>query len=601
MSSQSRKLVLLTGLVVILVVMFSFVMKNASHSEYNVNVDHIRELQTLERQWSIEAIKTQFIVDSDFDMANAYLTKVRLIQQKLLGSELTSPDMDEEITNQLYAFLSNVEVKEEAIERFKSNLAIVRNSLKYFPIALDLVLERANLTSDKELEYKAKTIDRDLQSYFASPDITVKDRMLSVMDTMSELDTDGSNFISHTKVLLDKKAPTDQLLKLISGNQVTFEGNSLLNTYGQYDMNRRSGASLYNLVPYIGAIILFLLLMFGTTSSNYQPVGSQRIQPDTSKILRDLDSMDDDDLDVKSDNDSNNSTSEFESQQEVVSDFEQDPVAEIDAMSKSESGDISGGISADTDDSLVELVSVFAPLREKYSTIAVPPDIYKDDTARYGGKMNIESFESLFPDMSGSIQQVAENYDFDSLRENTDFAALSGKSVDALIDNLNVLSNDDWPNMTGFDLNTCVNEVIEYYQQNIDSNVFVGKELSFTGQFIGMQSDIKLLMRNIILNAIQSLPSAELAVGQSRKILIQLKEIREHASIVVLNSSLGTSPFDQDKIFSPFYTTRASSDSLGLGLTASLKIAIEHEGSITCRKISGKGTAFQILLPIKQA
>jgi PAS domain S-box-containing protein len=68
-----------------------------------------------------------------------------------------------------------------------------------------------------------------------------------------------------------------------------------------------------------------------------------------------------------------------------------------------------------------------------------------------------------------------------------------------------------------------------------------------------------------------------------------------HVKVEIEDTGKGISSSEADKVFNPFFTTKASGTGLGLALTH--KIVEDHRGSITFRSVPGTGTTFRVLLP----
>ena len=72
-----------------------------------------------------------------------------------------------------------------------------------------------------------------------------------------------------------------------------------------------------------------------------------------------------------------------------------------------------------------------------------------------------------------------------------------------------------------------------------------------------------------------------------------------HVKVEIEDTGKGISSSEADKVFNPFFTTKASGTGLGLALTH--KIVEDHRGSITFRSVLGTGTTFRVILPVALA
>ena len=105
---------------------------------------------------------------------------------------------------------------------------------------------------------------------------------------------------------------------------------------------------------------------------------------------------------------------------------------------------------------------------------------------------------------------------------------------------------------------------------------------------------IKQVMVNLMLNGVDAL---EHAVRKTLEVRAQALP-GGCASITVRDTGHGIPPDKLDRIFDPFYTTKAPERGTGLGLSVCLGIVRQHGGEISVTSVQGEGTEFTVLLPL---
>jgi two-component system nitrogen regulation sensor histidine kinase GlnL len=115
---------------------------------------------------------------------------------------------------------------------------------------------------------------------------------------------------------------------------------------------------------------------------------------------------------------------------------------------------------------------------------------------------------------------------------------------------------------------------------------------------------LKQVFFNLIKNAVDASPEGKnirlvTRVGSDYSLKTARRRGGNMAILVeIVDSGPGIPESDQNKLFTPFYTTKKKGS--GLGLPISLKIVEDHGGKIRIMSDKIKGTAVQVLLPVRQ-
>ncbi len=87
---------------------------------------------------------------------------------------------------------------------------------------------------------------------------------------------------------------------------------------------------------------------------------------------------------------------------------------------------------------------------------------------------------------------------------------------------------------------------------------------------------------------------------QSKERILMIQSMVEGDEVVVRVSDTGTGmrPEVQERVFESFFTTKSSAKGNGLGMSIIQNIIEQHKGQIRFNSELGRGTTFEIYLPV---
>jgi len=120
-------------------------------------------------------------------------------------------------------------------------------------------------------------------------------------------------------------------------------------------------------------------------------------------------------------------------------------------------------------------------------------------------------------------------------------------------------------------------------------------ELFLTEPLPDIDADPDLLHRafqNLVLNALDAMPAGG-------TLTLRTSEQNGNVRIEVADTGKGLTPEECSRLFTPYYTTKLQGTGLGLAIVQS--VVSDHHGTISVTSDEGRGTAFRIDLPQRQA
>jgi two-component system NtrC family sensor kinase len=165
-----------------------------------------------------------------------------------------------------------------------------------------------------------------------------------------------------------------------------------------------------------------------------------------------------------------------------------------------------------------------------------------------------------------------------------------------IIKKLMIFSRQMPQQIVSVNLNTIISDILYFIEVRFQSKEIKIRE-RLDPNLPNIQADavqMSQVLVNLITNAIHALPSGG-------EIIISTKQKGKSVLLLVKDNGIGMSGAIQKKIFKPFFTTKEVGQGTGLGLSVVQGIIESHKGKIAVTSTSGKGSQFQITIPIKQS
>ena len=176
--------------------------------------------------------------------------------------------------------------------------------------------------------------------------------------------------------------------------------------------------------------------------------------------------------------------------------------------------------------------------------------------------------------------------------------------MDRIISSILLFAKSPEPSRQKCDINDLLNELLEFSTNVVvPENIQIIRDLALGKPLVRGDSDLlKQVFLNFIRNAIQAMPDGgELRITSREDYLnFQGSKIRKQfnkiVTIIVSDTGVGISTQNLQKIFSPFFTTKARGT--GLGMAIAYNIIKAHQGTIEVESEEGQGSRFIVKIPV---
>jgi len=212
----------------------------------------------------------------------------------------------------------------------------------------------------------------------------------------------------------------------------------------------------------------------------------------------------------------------------------------------------------------------------------------------------------LFP-IVGLSEMLIEDFPSDSTEyENLQEIHKAGMRGSDLVNQILAFSRQTEDKLSPTRLQFIMKEVFKLLRASIPSNIEINQSLQPNcGLVLADSTQLHQIGMNLITNAYHAVQE------KGGKIDVEVREVEvkkgvgvldlppgKYATLTVADNGVGINRDQLEKIFEPYFTTKKKGKGTGLGLSVVYAIVKKHKGEIKVLSEPGKGTRFQVYLPV---
>ncbi len=575
-----------------------------AHQQQMQNV--LSDIRQANSDWDVDILKSSQGLTSDYDPLSERAVGLVGLEKKfnaLSGKSSAAP-------TQLTRLIGH---KTELVDSFKSQNAVLRNSLRYISTAYDEMHESYERFSSRE---RKAFLSVDLQSqaalslllrYNLFPDATVRravDDSLSLLAALAAQGEDHRNydvemngavkdylaraamFGKHAGMILQQRETVSALLAEIQAIPVAGAIDAL---FADIEAEIAAGLARENeyrnyLVLY-SALLLLLVFYFAVrlVRSYRQLSVANRLLSEANETLESRVRERTAELNLALENLKASEASLVQSEKmaslgQMVAGVAHEintPLAYV----RSTLETVESNIVASP---LRDFVSCAERLVARMKSAGAPPDGLAEscaETAAVMAQLDGVSGGELIEEVGRLVQDGL--YGVDQIGE--------------LVQNLKSFSRMDKSKTTVYDIEKAIDSSLLIARHETRSRHIV-KHYQHVPPVFCAPSQINQVFLNIITNAVHATEEPDGTIS-----IATFQPDSDHVAIRITDNGSGIDADVIDRVFDPFFTTKEIGKGTGLGLSIAYKIIEQHGGTITVSSKTGEGTSFLITLPVGHA
>ncbi len=264
---------ILAGLFTIAVLSFLYVKAQTfDHVQHNRIVANVSLFKQLDATLNQDVIKTRSYLLRNYDPLVHNLDRLNILARDFIeGPAKIYHRGQSGIDERVDTLMRMLEEKENLVERYKSENAVLNNSLRYLPVVTDELIKTTHTDNgNPNLPAMFTTLLADVHIYNLKPSeelrTKVKNDLTLLVDEArglpAEIGSSINTLASHVRTIIVKKNEVDKLLDGIISMPSGQAADNLFNTYQTYAQENLRIATVYRFYLYLFSIVLLAYVTY---------------------------------------------------------------------------------------------------------------------------------------------------------------------------------------------------------------------------------------------------------------------------------------------------------------------------------------------------
>ncbi|WP_162895107.1 ATP-binding protein [Rhizobium terrae] len=503
-------------------------------------------IRSLEAQWDTEVLSLQLGIVANYDAVANGTRNIQLSLSRLRTTIAANPAFAP-LQTDLQVYLEAVDRKSWLTEQVKASYAMLRNAVSVLPDAIAETFEQPAVmqpmaTTTKRMSDLITEVVAGMMSFMTSPTPllrnSVQERIATVRDQAQFLQPElvGSieRFLAQLEVTIRERQKGNELMLALTSVPTDAAATQVQAALRAME---NTYAQRYSLFWYLSVIICAMILIVFIIFMFALKLSFAKLDEDNRML------------------------------QQANEDVEE---RLMQSAKLSSLGQMVAGITHEINTPLAYVKAVFELIKER---------LLEEDKARSNvsrgdsddGLPRGEELEMLLDDGLHGLNEIA-----------------------TLVRTMKNFSRMDKGIIESFSVEEGIESALLIAKPQLKYVAEVRREFDGVPAIMGSSSQLRQVFLNLIVNAAEAMAET----GQRGLLTVRTRiTSSDTVEIDVCDTGPGISEEQLNKIFDPFYTTKAVGKGTGMGLSICYRIIENHGGTIAVNSRPGKGAIFTITLP----